>query len=217
MTHYKLRVTPVKSLYPKTCIDEIEDKILSICDHSAFVQEGDGEKIEKHFHYYIVISAIDDKQLRYRLRIILGTGGSKGNSIFSLTKLDVDGPYKSSGFAVEYLAYMLKSSPVLWKSNQFPEEVIELARGVRDTVQSRRDKSQPKSVIRRIEQKFVEKYVELKQEVNPVVTLQFVISYFKAEELPVRENQIISLTQTLLLKYSNSYEEELFQKLLSKI
>lgn len=217
MTHYKLRVTPSKSLNPNTCLESIENEILTKCEHFAYVFEGDGEKIEKHLHYYLFISQIDDKQLRYQLRKILGTGGRKGNSVFSLSRLEISADNQPSGFPLEYLAYMLKNNPTLYTSDSFPSDVIRSAKEISDRVSEKRAKSQPKSVIRRLEQKFVEQYIDHKQEINSVVTLQFVISFFKTEELPVRENQIISLTQTLLLKYSNSYEEELFQKLLSKI
>lgn len=216
--HYKFRLTPSKSENPNSFSDLLE-LLDSSFDEYAYVRE---TATELHYHFYIV-TYLDDAKFRYKLRKILGTGGSKGNAVFSLTKLVFD----HSGYALEYLSYMQKTKTPIWHSDSFPKKVIEEAGRMSLEFDKEREKRKPKSIIKQLYELFEEefKYDEHSERwldsdsqcANSNNVLSLVINYFKEKECPIRESSIISYTQTLLLKYDPTYGDNLHSRLIEKI
>ena len=187
----------------------------------AFVDE---TALEFHTHYYIV-SAVKEKTLRSHLRDVVGSGSStaRGNAIYSLSEMTLD----NQPFAVEYLAYMCKEGKV-YLSELFPTDWLQLAKQADAVVKAsiKEKRKQKGTVLQVIESAVLENWETISDgyRVNPdgeILTsntlVPFVVKLTKAKGTLVREFALVSIIQTLLLKYDPSFEDILQTKLLEKI
>lgn len=220
-THYKLRITPGKSSQADS-FAAVRDYIDITAHMWAYVREGGTPEQELHYHFYVVTKQ-NDSQFRYNLRKLLGTGGVKGNSVFSLSTLVFD----QSDFALEYLAYLNKTKTIIFTSDNFPKKILDEAAELSKNYEKKRKEPKAKSMIDRLKLVFEINFYLSEQDywlhkethevAHPDSVLHLVISYFKANEIMIRESSIISYTQTLLMRYDKNYADNLQSRLLQKI
>lgn len=184
------------------------DSVLDVVMHFSNVymycsEDSDGDN--PHCHFYLEVDK-GSAAVRTKLRSL----GLKGNSSYSLKELDERNP-------VEYLAYMMKGKD--WKNCGVPEDIIEEAKNYDKKVkaQMKEKKAQRRTVLQKIEDEYDLPKVwgdappTLKQVVSKVV------EYHKKSGVLIREFAMVSITQTLCLKYMPSYESHLYCAIFDKV
>lgn len=216
MSHYKLRVTWSKT----DCSFETFDKmIFTHCPKYCHVNEGDGERVEKHTHYYLITN-VKEIKLRKLFRAALGTSGCKGNAVYSLSELAIE---EDQEYAIEYLAYMTKEGTIF--NDGIPPEVIEEAtlhhKAVRANQRAERalKKSQLASLTELVQNNWNipkdEFMVDKKGETLQVQSLvPFIVNYYKEQGVLFRQFAIIDICRTILLKLSPQYKDSLINSMI---
>lgn len=204
-TYYKLRVDTQN-------LDLIESILKKYSSKYIVSLENEGTE-NTHSHSYIETT---EKQATIR-NVLRKTFGS-GNSSYSLKELDEEKP-------VEYLAYVIKDKNYRHNMNQEDiEKAKEYDKQVKDQIKEK--KLSRKTQIQKIEEKYFtpdklhivsNSGYESKQSWTEEQVLEVVIQYYKEEEILIREFQLISLTQTLSLKYVPYYGDRLKSRILDRM
>lgn len=169
------------------------DAILSVFSDSssyAYVVEGSSTP-NPHVHAYLK-TLVKSPALRARLRKI----GLKGNGGYSLVSIEEN--------PVEYLAYLMKEGKVTWYN--VPQEIID--QSVQYDLSVKKSLKSKKSVL----QCLIE-YVG--SESFPTTVVDRVIQYHLDHGIMVRQFQVTSYVQTILLINDPDYRyREQFQRLI---
>lgn len=172
---------------------------------------------------------------RYSYKDLLDTlpDGKKGNSLYSITCIS-----ENCSFPLEYCAYLMKENcmEMVGFSDEERASIIAHNDKVVDKILIKEQKKK-QSQFAMVESELLKitSYVEeddiktiyidstgLRQSgsLEPLseylVTL-FVVMYWKTNELPVREFHMVSIVQTLCLKYLPSYTGTLINRILDKV
>jgi hypothetical protein len=219
MTHYKLRIS-----YGRTEIkpEDFLDILFKDCKHFAFVNEGNGVEIEFHTHYYI-ITDVKEATFRDHLRKQFGSSKNLGNKVFSLKDLE----HGNNEIAIEYLAYMYKEGQVV-TSGSFWDPYIDIAIDHNKKVQAeiKKVKSSKKSQILQLISHIEEVYSKCEEgfyvnDKREIITkesiIDLIIGFYKENNLLIREFHMISLAQTLCLRFISNYDFILKDRILQKI
>lgn len=166
-------------------------------------QYDDKEDTNPHVHYYIHMFEEKTNPLRQYIRKYIG----KGNGIYSLKELDEEYP-------VEYLAYVLKDGEI--KSENISQEVLDKAKeydiSVKASIKDKKAKSIP------IWQRIIDEYEYESKSQAPTKeqVLYDVIKWHKDNFKLIREFQIVSYVQTILVNIDKDYEHRFRNRLLEK-
>ncbi len=185
ITTYKLRCK-----LSKCNAHDIHKYIKSISNQYCYVVEKLDEN--PHMHWYIETTTLNPT-IRKQLRALCGAGNG-GYSLKSVTK-----------HPIEYLAYMQKENTVTYFN--IPPEIITEANAYQLKVATEiaAKKAAKKSLLTTL--------LELCQDIDYThfdfsiaETLKIVMDYHREHNLIYRKYQIQSYTQTILIRYSPSYE-----------
>lgn len=197
LSYYKLRVDTTDVRTVLSLLSSYTDKYLVGFEN----QETDNS----HCHAYIE-TATKQSTLRAAIRKQFGSG----NGSYSLKALDEKEP-------LEYIAYCIKEND--YKHN-LPQEVIDKAKAHDASVKTemKKKKESRKTILQKIEEKYFSHVEEgIDQERQEYVTKKHVVdcvlSYYRESGNLIRQFMLVSLCQTLCLKYVNSYEYEFHQKI----
>lgn len=175
-------------------------------------QNTKSERKRPHAHLYLEFEKSPNmKDIREKLRTYIG----KGNSAYSIKAMD----YVDEN--IQYIAYMLKEGMYTHNlENSRYQKCKEYNEKVK--LQLKEKKSTKKTVLEQIEEKYFSNvvdgvYVDKDLFVTPENTIRNVIEFYKETGTLIREFQIISIVQTLLLKYCQFYSDKLFDRILEKI
>lgn len=197
LQYYKLRVDTDN-------LDTIEDVLKKYTSKYIVSLENEGKE-NPHTHSYI---ETDTKQAT--LRNVLRKTFGAGNSSYSLKELDEQSPK-------EYLAYVIKeknyrhnlSEEVIKQAKEYDEKVKE---GIKEKKQGR------KTQLQKIEEMYAEELKDLPCRGFGIAKItQLVVGYFKETGILVREFAMVSIVQTLSLKYVPEYAGDLERRILDKI
>jgi len=170
--------------------------VAGLCQVYLFCQE---KSNRMHYHFYLQMS-LSRTELRSRVSSRFG----KGNRVFSLKFISDD------GFPIEYLAYCTKEGK--YESQGIPEDVM--------TTALEYDQKVKKAIKKQsILEMFIEQYDQDPQacEYDPFKWAQIVIQYYKDSGRLYRETFIISIVQTLHLRYSESIPCDMLNRVLERI
>lgn len=210
MTHYKLRIT-LENTTMSEVLKIIEKQ--SGDNPYAYCEEVGHQNERPHTHIYLIS---DKKEDTIRTQIRKLTSSSRGNSLYSLNKLQFE---EGEDYAIKYLAYMLKEGKVVLKG--IPEEVRLLAEAhdekVKEEMKEKRvkQKSKYKRIIADFESKFKEK-IENNQLWIPEI-IDFVIDFHVREESLCSQATIENYSNTLLIKYIPKYREVLAERVRERL
>jgi len=173
---------------------------------------------------------------RYQYKDLLDTlpAGKKGNSLYSITLVE-----QNSSFPLEYCAYLLKENCLDFVG--FSEEerllIIEHNNAVLGKIQSKLVKKK-QSQIAMVEEALESRLTEVVDEegfktfhidtlglrqsgslepLSEYLIALFVVDYWKINYLPVREFHMVSIVQTLSLKFLPHYRGTLVDRILEKV
>lgn len=184
MKYYKLRIDTSDL---EMCIHIAEHYSPDCWAFSFETKWGDNP----HVHFYLEM-ADGVSGLRSYIRKTVGSG----NRAYSLKELAEEKP-------VEYLAYLIKE-------NDYRSYKIDLtaAKAYDATVKSaiQEKKSSRKTILQQIVEQFGYTGSTILEEKQ---CIEDVIDFYKQKFTLVREFQIVSLVQTLLLQYGDGYERRL--------
>lgn len=154
-----------------------------------------------HTHSYIETST-KEATIRNAVRKAYGSG----NGVYSLKELSESRP-------VEYLAYCIKGRQY---STNLPPDVVKLAEDYDMVVKKgmKEKKLLRKSVFIQLCEIIDERPESLKSMELKSYFTRIVLDYYKSKQLAVRTFQLVSLVQTLLLKYSPEYYQQLADKVI---
>lgn len=191
------------------------DGVQQLCDKYAkeylYTYENTGEE-NPHVHMYLQLSK-QSRTVRAYIRKVFGSG----NGVYSLKELDEQYP-------IEYLAYCMKLGE---PTHNLPNEIIDKAKSYDlDVKRSMKEKKSSRRTQLQILDDIIGTECELQGDVyvrsNGLIpckefVVDTVIRYYKDEKKLVREFMIVSLVQSLCLKYVPSYDYELKRKILDRI
>lgn len=195
LTPYKLRV----DLSDTTLEDVL--KCLRDCYAYAYVLEGKMTD-NPHVHFYLY-TMVKDATLRKRLRNLK----LSGNKSYSLKELGEKDP-------IEYFAYMMKEGTPVWHNidAKVISDSADYNKKVRDSI--KKTKEAKKTIL----QQLID-IIDAKgdDDWTKVEIMNIVIDFYKKRCVLVREFQLVSLCQTLCLKYVPLYDRELARRLYDRI
>lgn len=181
-----------------------------ICSH-----EGIGTD-NSHLHLHLkLLPTKREASLRQNIRKEFGSG----NGSYSLKQLDDE-------FPVEYVAYLLKEDNYQHSDN-YPKEWIQKAKAYDSKVKKemKEKKSSRLTIIKKIERDYFSDLIPQEMQHGTLYVskktnlclskqdvVQRVIAYYKDTETLVRQFMVVSLCQTLCLKYVAGYEHQFFLK-----
>lgn len=204
LKYYKLRI----DTHDKSFVESMCKKYF---DFYLYAFENVGEE-NPHVHLYIE-STTKPATIRNHIRKNVGSG----NGIYSLKELDEERP-------IEYLAYCCKERDY---STNLPAELIENALSYDAQVKAdmKEKKKSRRTVLQQIDESLNMTYSEIAnvyvdpngRVLNKEQIVEHVIKYYQETETLVRQFQLVSISQTLCLKYVPSYDYELKNDILSKI
>ena len=158
-------------------------------------------------HMHIYLSTLSKQQaLRTAIRKL--TNSSQGNTLYSLKECDQ--------YPIPGLAYMLKGND--YNLTDLPLDIQVQAQEYNDKVVSemKKKKEGRKTLLQQIDET-LQPILEERPTNLPSAITHHVISYYRHSKSLVREFQLVSITQSLLLKYDPSYPQVLALKILEKI
>ncbi len=192
MEYYKIRIDTVERQL-------VEKFILRYSTSYLYCFENQGTD-NPHCHMYIETT---QKQATIRNHIRKTFGG--GNGIYSMKELDSEKP-------IEYLAYCCKEKDYF---HNLPEDIVEKAVAYDDKIKEemKDKKANRKTILQKMELEF--NYEG--KDIWPNKITEDVVEYYKKNEILVREFQMISQVQTLMLKYCSGYDNTLVQRINKRI
>lgn len=204
MDYYKLRI----DTHNVNLIQAMCEKYFT---NYVYALENQGQD-NPHVHLYVEMFT-KQATLREYIRKTFG----QGNRCYSLKSLDEKRP-------VEYLAYVIKEGD--YKHNCLtPEELTLLhAHNKEVKTQIKARKADRKTVLERVLDLF--KDVEFPDDTYPLLgeyflseekIVEMVVEYYKEQGTLIREFQLVSICQTLCLKFLPDYKNDLKNKILDKI
>lgn len=200
MKYYKLRVDTVN--VEDTYIVDIIQQYSTVYMYCL-----EGYPDNPHLHFYFETDT-GSAMIRTRLRSL----GLQGNASYSLKEVDEQYP-------IEYLAYMMKGND--WYQSGLPEEQITLAKEYNNKVklEIKEKKKNRKTQLELVDEYVKEnmKYWVQKDHYTLLPITSLVIQYYKEKGILFREFQIISIIQTIYLKYNKDAQERMVEKLIRKI
>ncbi len=203
--YYKLRVdTDDKS--------KLKELLLKYCKTYIIAQEDSGDN--KHCHCYLE-SITKPGTIRASIRKKYGSG----NGVYSLGLLD-------DRYPIEYIAYIIKEDPN-YICDKIPLGILEKAKVYDMTVKKKLSKKKM-TILQNLNSFLKEKLVKKDMcyyygaEPNfymckPEYIVDAVLDYYTKDDRLIREFMIVSLCQTLCLRYCNGYTSDYRSRLLSKI
>lgn len=201
MEYYKLRVDTDN-------IMELERILLKYSSTYLICQENEGCE-NPHCHAYL-----ETNTKQATIRNVLRKKYGSGNGSYSLKALDEQYP-------VEYLAYCIKEKNY---RHTLPEEQIEKAKeyDLKVKEEMKKKKAERRTQLQKIEEKYFSNVVDgIDTELNRYVDVEHVadkvIEFYRENSILVREFMMISLIQTLSLKYVNSFDRSFKNRLIEKI
>lgn len=225
MNHYKLRIT----------IPESYELLYKDCESYICVKHQADEEVSRdHYHYYLNTNLSSDA-IRKRIRqhplygVVVDGKEMKGNSLFSLGVLE---PTEGFDYPLEYFHYLMKPNVY-----EFWSPTLEHLRQITvDYNESRKQESKAKkrskgTIIEDIiDTKFqdavlteitgIPQPVYLTKESNFFTKEEIVdrvVDYYQEKGTLIRKFQLVSISQTLCLKYIQDYNRELKMKILDEI
>lgn len=180
MKYYKLRV------------DTIDPEVLGYITHhyspDCYLVAVEGlTDTNPHSHYYLEMEG-KPTALRAYIRKTVGAG----NGIYSLVELDTEKP-------VEYLAYCIKGA-------DYTSHNIDLEPAKSHDFKIKNDRVKLKKEKKTVLQLIIEHYKYDETGISDRATcIDQVILYHKEKGVLIREFAMISIVQTLLLKYDSDY------------
>lgn len=205
MEYYKIRID-IKESIDRSDILGMFDKYFT-----TYLIAFEGTETENpHCHGYI---ETETKQATIRLNIRKRFGG--GNGSYSLKALDEQ-------FPLEYLAYMIKDGEFI--NHGVPEAVLVKAK--EHDIKVKKEMKEKKLARRTVLQQIDEAYFSqvengLNKEIDMFVSEEFVVSkvleFYKEKDQLVRQFMIVSLCQTLCIRYVNGYQQRFQDKILEML
>ena len=201
---YKLRI----DLKTDTTLINTINYLQPICQKLAFVTEGACTE-NKHAHFYLE-TITKQPTIRSNMRKLVGSG----NRSYSMGKLT---PTDGYTYPIEYLSYMTKEGTVTYIN--FSEEEIDsinsYAEKIREDIKKKKKST---SVVDEIEKYILDFYPDTQTtwSCHPEI-VRLTLSYYKESGKCIREFQIVSMVQTLLLKNDPAYQKQLSSRILEKI
>ena len=197
MDYYKLRVDTVA-----VSLNDVVKMVGNYSTGYMFSREGGTDN--PHLHFYIETTT-KEPTIRSNLRKL----GLSGNGSYSLKSLD-------SQYPTEYIAYMIKEGDYTCKN--IPDSVIEDAKVFNSKV---KEEIKLKKQAKKTQLQCVEEYVHsLGKDCTRFGLsswLRCVLMYYKDSGILVREFQIIAISQTLYLKYSDEGLQKLNDMIAEKM
>jgi len=171
-----------------------------------------------HVHFFLIFHA-SLKSASASLRSLLRTNGLRGNRSYSLKRNDEEYP-------IEYIAYLMKEGKP--KFHNIPQDILTEAKLYNEKVKSeiKEKKLNRRTQLQKIDEYLHEEHAYLFDEEDKFPAdlgrarnqlLDAVLSYYVDSGTLMREFQVISIVQTLLLKYDSSYFQQFKSKLFDKI
>lgn len=195
---YKLRLTIDNSSFN---MEKIETLLSKYADNYIYVYEVSKKNVP-HFHFFFN----SNRKPRTLRKYISDTFG-KGNSVYSLSETEEDYP-------LEYIAYLFKDGTPIY-NKEFPKDVIKQSSELSQTIESDKKRKKTKNTFNSIIDKYFPPDSEiLKHDLwwNSSYVISSVIEYHIDNGILIREFSIVSLIQTILLKFSKHYREVEFPK-----
>lgn len=217
MKHYSLRISLTHCDITQ-CVALFD----SVSTKYVYCVEKGKQEETPHTHVYLITNVKNDT-LRTKIRKI--TMSARGNKLYSLKELSYE---EAEGFAVEYLAYVMKEGKPEYVN--IPEEWKKLASEYDDLVktQMKEKKEKKKSAFQWCVDTMLTKsngcpkgiFVNeegKEQYWTKESVLDVVLSYYDTHDKPMNKVYIINLVQTLCYRYVNSYVYKYKSDILEKI
>jgi len=187
MKYYKLRIDTINHQDVKDLLEKYSP------DCWVYSREKTGT-LNEHVHCYLETRS-NSATIRTQIRRKFGSGNGK----YSLKELDEQRP-------IEYMAYIIKDN-VFFYHNIDDFTIVEYQEYNMDVVdEMKRKKNSRKTQLETLK----EKAEETPGQIDSIEScVDFVVQYYKDTGKLVRKFQIISLAQTLALKYVPEYEHSL--------
>lgn len=207
MNYYKIRIT---SWNPK-----IKDLFK---DHNRYIIGWEVGKTSENEHVHMYLESPKDRGTLIK-RITKLEDYTPGNKFYSFRELSAD---EDDLDFIKYKAYCIKEGKFEMKGIK-PEE-RELIDTYDYNVKSEKKikKQQRKTVLQQIEESYFGSVVDgVNRDRDEFVTKEYVVDaildYYKQSGGLVRQFMIVSLAQTLCLKYVNSYDYQFKNKILESL
>ena len=189
-------------------IDKVEDVLKKYA--TSYVVSFETAQRE-HIHSYLETTQ-KEATIRNKLRKTFGSG----NQTYSLKELDEEKP-------IEYLRYVVKDG--LYRHN-LPQDLIDKAiesdlqvkEGMKEKKKSK--KTQLVLIRERYFNKRVKNHLGVEEDFKDYTlsyVLDSVMEYYEESDILIREFQLVSLIQTLSLKYVKGYKTKFRSRLLDKV
>lgn len=199
MEYYKLRIDSDN-------LEEVVKLISKYSDNWLCSIENEGTE-NVHTHSYI-----ETYQKEATIRNAIRKSYGSGNGTYSMKELTEEKP-------IEYLAYCVKEKKYKHNLNQeLVDKALEYDLKIKKDMKEKKENR--KTILQRIEQKYFNNVVDGVLDgvyLGIETVLDKVIEFYKEEGILIREFQLVSLCQTLGLKYVNSYDRNIKRKILEKI
>jgi len=185
-------------------------KIASFCDHygDCFLYACENVDSENpHSHGYLKIKQRYEsiQALRQWARKNIG----KGNGAYSIKELDEEYP-------IAYLAYIIKENRYV---TDIPDEVMDEVRLYDEKVKTEMSekKKSRRSQLQILTEIIQTRIDEDDIDIYPQIVADIVINYYMENDKLIREFQIISLVQTLVMKFNEEYRRLFRAKICSRM
>lgn len=201
LTYYKLRITTNDELGLVKFFDRYSDRYL-YCNEVS--KEG-----VYHIHAYF-----ESDTPKATIRAAIRRKWGDGNRNYSLKELDEELP-------LEYVSYCCKDGDYHYKNidKEFIDDCLsrneEIQREIKEKKKSR------KTTLQQIEHEYFQDVDEHNVKNDEYITKEYVVdsvlNYYKTKNVLIRRFMIVSLCQTLCIKYVNSYERQFREKILDEL
>lgn len=201
MKSYKLRIDSHDSV----------ERILKGINKASYVFENNDTLDNPHTHYYLETDLKRDSIIK---RVKGLSEYRPGNGFYSLRELQPEG----NGY-IKYHAYMLKEGEVQYRgfSDEEKKEIKEYQAQVKQEMKEK--KQSKKTQLQKIEAIVIEEMKKLEADALPDERwiLDQIIFYYREQGTLIRQFQLVSIAQTLCLKYVSGYHYRLRQQILDRI
>lgn len=199
LSNYKIRID-------SHAIQSIRMLFTKYFDRYIVAFEGGEEN--PHCHA-IASSTAKSATIRSNIRKLFGSG----NGSYSMKELDEEYP-------LEYIAYILKEGK--YENSGYPESILQEAKDydLKIKQEIKEKKQERRTILQKIDDEYfsnIEDGVIDGHYVDRHYVVSSVLDFYKKSGTLIREFQLISLSQTLCLKYIPHYTEELKCRVLDKL
>lgn len=174
-----------------------------------------------HYHIYVETD-MTYAQVKYQLIKYFCDKTHRGNSVYAFSKIEYRD--EDTNLPLKYIGYCTKENNYKYEniSDEDLKSAISIESKTQESIKEKKKSKQTQlqilcGILESLSTKD-EEYINIKNNATGTTwtkddIINLVITYYKEKEILIRQFQLVSLCQTLALKYTPTYEYELRHKL----